>query len=100
MDPIFPQPALILPAARIPIAMPSVSAIPALWQQDRIGRIAALGPEEAAVGLLWLPMNFPAVCDAMLDKVEYDAIDDPDPSQEPGPFCAECGVLTELAPRS
>ena len=23
-------------------------------------------------------MNFPAVCDATLDKVEYDALDDPD----------------------
>ena len=36
-------------------------------------------------------MNYPAVCDEMLDKVEYDAIDDPDPSKEPEPFCAECG---------
>jgi hypothetical protein len=70
-----------------------VSAIPALWQQDRIGRIAALGPEDAAAGLLWLALNFPATCDAMLDKVEYDAIDDdPDPGQEPEPFCAECGA--------
>jgi hypothetical protein len=85
MDAILPQPALILPA-------PPVSAIPVLWQQDRIARITALAAEDAAAGLLWLAMNFPAVADAMLDKVEYDAIDDSDPSQEPEPFCAECGA--------
>jgi hypothetical protein len=28
----------------------------------------------------------------MLDKIEYDAIDDPDPSREPEPFCSECGA--------
>jgi hypothetical protein len=61
------------------MTMAPVSAISAAWQQDRIGRLAALEPEDAAAGLLWLAMNFPAVCDAMLDKVEYDAIDDPDP---------------------
>jgi hypothetical protein len=55
------------------------------WQQDRIDRIAALSPEDTSAGLLWLAMNFPAVCDAMLDKVEYDAIDDPDPGREPNP---------------
>lgn len=27
----------------------------------------------------------------MLDKLEYDAIDDPDLSQEREPFCAKCG---------
>jgi hypothetical protein len=72
--------------------MSPVSAIPALWQEDRIARITALAAEDAVAGLLWLAMNFPAVADAMLDKVEYDAIDDPDPSQEPEPFCAECGA--------
>jgi hypothetical protein len=72
--------------------MSPVSAIPALWQEDRIARLTALTPEDAAAGLLWLAMNFPAVADAMLDKVEYDAIDDPDPSQDPEPFCAECGA--------
>jgi hypothetical protein len=93
MDPIFPQPALILPAASVPITMPPVSAIPAAWQQDRIARLTALAPEHATAGLLWLAMNFPAVCDAMLDKVEYDAIDDDlDPRREPEPFCAECGA--------
>jgi hypothetical protein len=40
--------------------------------------------------LLWLAMNFPAICDAMLDKIGYDAIDDPDTSREPEPFCGEC----------
>jgi hypothetical protein len=76
--------------------MPSVSVIPALWQQDRIVRISALAAEDVAAGLLWLAMNFPAVADAMLDKVGYDAIDDPDPSQEPGPFCAECGAVIRI----
>ena len=52
----------------------------------------ALGPEDAAAGLLWLAMNFPAVCDAMLDKIEYDAVDDPDPGREPEPFCVVCGA--------
>lgn len=92
MDPIFPQPAPILTAAPIPVPMPPVSAIPALWRQDRIARLTALAPEDAAAGLLWLAMNCPAVCDAMLDKIEYDGIDDPDPDQEPEPFCAECGA--------
>jgi hypothetical protein len=92
MDPIFPQHVLILPGAPIPVAMAPVSAIPALWQQDRIARLTALAPEDAAAGLLWLAMNFPAVTDAMLDKAGYDAIDDPDPGREPEPFCAECGA--------
>jgi hypothetical protein len=92
MDLIFPQPTLILPGAPLPMTMAPVSAVSLAWQQDRISRLAALAPEDIAAGLLWLAMNFPAVCDAMLDKVEYDAIDDPDPSQEPEPFCAECGA--------
>jgi hypothetical protein len=93
MDPILPQPALSAPlslSAPLPLTMPPVSAIPSLWQQDRIARITALAPEDAVAGLLWLAMNFPAIVDAMLDKVEYDAIEDPDPAREPGPFCAEC----------
>jgi hypothetical protein len=57
MDPIFPQPAPILPAAPVPITMPPVSVIPAAWQQDRIGRLTALTPEHATAGLLWLAMN-------------------------------------------
>jgi hypothetical protein len=91
MDIIFPQPALILPAPPRPVGMGPVSAIPALRRQDRIAQLTALNPEDAAAGLLWLAMNFPAVCDAMLDKIEHDAIDDPDPGREPEPFCAECG---------
>jgi hypothetical protein len=90
MDPMFPQPRLIVPAAPVPMTMAPVSATPAAWQEDRIARLTALTPEDTATGLLWLAMNFPAVTDAMLDKVEYDAIDDPDPGQEPEPFCAEC----------
>ena len=42
--------------------------------------------------LLWLAMNFPAVCDAMLNKTEFDGVDDEDPRQEPEPFGAECGA--------
>ncbi len=92
MDPIFPQSALIPPRVPVPITMAPVSGIPALWQQDRIARVAALTPEDAAAGLLWLAMNFPAVADAMLDKLECDAIDDEDLSPEPEPFCLTCGT--------
>ena len=73
MDPILPQPALSAPlslSAPLPLTIPPVSAIPSLWQQDRIARITALAPEDAVAGLLWLAMNFPAIADAMLDKVE------------------------------
>ncbi len=49
-----------------------MNGIPALWQQDRIARITALTPEDATAGLLWLAMNFPAVADAMLDKLDCD----------------------------
>ena len=45
-----------------------------------------LGPEDTAAGLLWLAMNFPAVCDAMLDKTEFDAVDDEDPARNPSRF--------------
>ena len=92
MDPIIPQPALIPPAPLISVPTSPAGAIPARWQQDRIARLTALAPEDAAAGLLWLAMNFPAACDAMLDKIQYDAIDDPDPGREPEPFCAECGA--------
>jgi hypothetical protein len=91
MDTIIPQPALIHPPAPLPAATTPASAISAHGQQDRIARLTALAPEDAAAGLLWLAMNFPAVCDAMLDKVEHDAIDDLDSASEPEPFCAECG---------
>jgi hypothetical protein len=98
MDPIFPQPTLILPAPPSPVTMPPVSAISSFCQQDRIARLAALTPEDAEAGLLWLAMNFPSVCDAMLDKIEYDAIDDPDPAREPEPFCADilAGIARDL----
>jgi hypothetical protein len=79
MDSIFYQPEDIAP-------------IPEISQLDRISRLAALGPEDTVAGLLWLAMNFPAVCDAMLDKTEFDAVDDEDPAPEPEPFCAECGT--------
>ncbi len=90
MHPILPQ--ATPTRAPLPVTMPPVSAIPALWQQDRIARLTALTPEDARAGLLWLAMNHPDTCDAMLDKIDDDAIDDPDPGREPEPFCAECGA--------
>lgn len=35
-------------------------------------------------------MKYPAVTDAMLDKLESDDIDDEYPGQEPAPFCSVC----------
>jgi len=44
--------------------------------------------------LLWLAMRFPAVYDAVLDKVEYDPIDDdPDPRRNQSRF-ARFAALT------
>jgi len=99
MDPIFPQHALTRPPARLPTTTPPVSAVPALCQQDRIARLAALAPEDAAAGLLWLAMNFPAVTDAMLDKLEFDAIDDPDSGREPE-RCQAAGTRPMIQPNS
>ena len=82
----------ILSETPAPVALHPVSAIPAPWQQDRIARLTALTPEDAHAGLLWLAMNHPDTCDAMLDKIDYDAIDDPDPGREPEPYCARCGA--------
>jgi hypothetical protein len=59
MAPIIPQAAPIPPEAPLPVAMPPVSALPALWRQDRIARLTALAPEDARAGLLWLAMNHP-----------------------------------------
>jgi hypothetical protein len=59
-------------------------------RRDRIARLTALAPEDMAAGLLWLAMNFPAVCEVMLDKLESDDIDDECFGAEPEPFCAEC----------
>jgi hypothetical protein len=80
MDVIFSQTPPLFLSARLPIAIAPVSAVALVSQRDRIDHIVALSPEDATAGLLWLAMNFPAVCDAMLDKVECDAIDDPDPA--------------------
>jgi hypothetical protein len=100
MDPIFPQPGraalLSLPAwpriSTLPASTPPVGSPPVIAQRGRISRITTLGREDTAAGLLWLAMNFPAVCDAMLDKVEFDAIDDEHFSREPEPFCVKCGA--------
>jgi len=104
MDPIFPQPgdiaslslaallrASMLPESTLPVSTAPVAPVPEDCQLDRISRLAALGPADTVAGLLWLAMNFPAVCDAMLDKTESDGIDDDYPCQEPEPYCAECG---------
>ena len=80
MDPIFPQPGDIsslclpdpLPAGTLPASTAPADPIPEIDELDRISRLAALGPEDTVAGLLWLAMNFPAVCDAMLDKAECD----------------------------
>jgi hypothetical protein len=95
MDSIFYQPGDIAPLS-LPALLPASTAPAApileITQLDRINRLATLGQEATVAGLLWLAMNFPAVCDAMLDKIEFDAVDDEDPCQEPEPFCAECGA--------
>jgi hypothetical protein len=76
MDSIFYQPGDIAPLS-LPALLPASTApaapIPEISQLDRISRLAALGQEGTVAGLLWLAMNFPAVCDAMLDKTEFDA---------------------------
>ncbi len=97
MDSIFYQPGDIAPLS-LPALLPASTApaapIPEISQLDRISRLAVLSPEDTVAGLLWLAMNFPAVCDAMLDKTEFDAVDDEDPCPEPEPFCAECGATS------
>lgn len=79
MNPIFAHPAptapISLPAPPLMNTLP-LSPGPSAWLQDRIARLTALAPEDAAAGLLWLAMTFPAVCDAMLDKLESDDIDE------------------------
>jgi hypothetical protein len=99
MDPIFPHPALTaplslpaLPASTFPASTAPATPVSAVSERDRIGRLIALSADDMAAGLLWLAMNFPAVCDALLDKVECDAIDDEFPSEEPEPFCVKCGA--------
>ena len=80
-----------LPLMAIPAPAGPVPGAPLL---DRVSRLAALSREDTVAGLLWLAMNFPVVCDAMLDKTEFDAIDDEEdcPCQEPEPFCIACGT--------
>ena len=68
MDTIFYQPGDVAPLS-LPVLLPAgaapVAPIPEISQLDRISRLAALDPEDTVAGLLWLAMNFPAVCDAM-----------------------------------
>jgi hypothetical protein len=89
MDSIFYQPGdiapLSLPALLAASTVPD-APIPEIGQLDRISRLAALDPEDTVAGLLWLAMNFPAVCDAMLDKTEFDAVDDETPGRNPSRF--------------
>ena len=82
-------------------ALPAITALagPVLETPlvDRISRLAALGPEDTVAGLLWLAMNFPAVCDAMLDKTECDVIDDDQfPREEPEPYCMVCAAAVGI----
>ncbi len=48
MNTILPQAAPIFPETLLPVAMAPVSALPTLWQQDRIARLTALAPEDAS----------------------------------------------------
>jgi len=91
MDVIFPQSGRIAPLMPAP-AFPA-SPVPALAQPDQIGRLAGLTPEDKTAGLVWLAMNAPATCDAMLDALESDARDDAAAaSEEPEPYCLKCGA--------
>ena len=105
VDLIFPHPGdiapLSLPAlpagallSRAVPAIPALAApVPETSLLDRISRLAALGQEDTVAGLLWLAMNFPAVCGAMLDKTECDAIDDEEfPCEGPAPYCTVCDL--------
>ena len=92
-------PAGALPSRAVPAIPAPDSPVPETPLLDRISRLAALGPDDTVAGLLWLAMNFPAVCDAMLDKTECDAIDDEEfPCEEPEPYCMVCdaamGIFT------
>lgn len=109
MDPIFSQRG---PTARAPhvngmqgavgstrvgsSGVPSPVNAPAAWpgdRLDRLDRLAMLDPEDKTAGLVWLAMHYPAVFDAVLDKVERDDEDDGDVvSDEPEPYCALCGA--------
>jgi hypothetical protein len=104
VDLIFPHPggvALLSPPA-LPVGALPVSAAPVgpdsgPSEADRISRLAALSQEGTVAGLLWLAMNFPAVCDAVLDKTECDAIDDEEfPCEEPEPYCTACGAAAGI----
>ena len=109
VDLIFSHPgntaSLFLPARPAgtlpPTALPAIPApgdpVPETSQLDRISRLAALSHQDTVAGLLWLAMNFPAVCDAMLDKTEFDAIDDEEPPcGEPEPYCTACGAAAGI----
>ena len=105
VDLIFSQPgdiaSLFLPArpggTLPPRALPATDLVPGMSELDRISRLAALSPQDTVAGLLWLAMNFPAVCDAMLDKTECDAIDDDQfPREEPEPYCMVCAAAVGI----
>jgi hypothetical protein len=105
VDLIFSQPgdiaSLFLPARAAgmlpPRAFPFIGPVPGASELDRISRLAALSHQDTVAGLLWLAMNFPAVCDAMLDKTEFDAIDDEEPlCGEPEPYCTACGAAAGI----
>jgi len=99
VDLIFSHPggvALLSPPA-LPVSAAPVGPVSGTSEADRISGLAALGQEDTVAGLLWLAMNFPAVCDAMLDKTECDAIDDEEFLCEgPEPYCTLCGAAVGI----
>ncbi len=104
VDLIFSQPGDIAPLSLPALPAGTLSAIPApvglvpgTPLLDRVSRLAALSHQDTVAGLLWLAMNFPAVCDTMLDKTECDAVDDEDfPCEESEPFCTVCDAAAGI----
>ena len=57
-----------LPLMALPAIPAPAGPVPGAPLLDRVSRLAALSREDTVAGLLWLAMNFPAVCDAMLGQ--------------------------------
>jgi hypothetical protein len=96
VDLIFSHPGDVAPLSWpvLPAGPVLAGPVPGTPLLDRVSRLTALSYQDTVAGLLWLAMNFPAVCDVMLDKTEFDAIDDEEdcPCEEPEPYCTACGV--------
>ena len=110
MDPIFSQHSpitlpefLASPEAASPEAVPpeaasAGSAVPDARLRDQVDRLAALTPEDKSAGLIWLALHLPDACDAVLDALEYDDVEEASP--EPEPYCATCGADIGIFVRS